>query len=84
MKYAMGEFVDQTPEYARLNRPRELFFRFKSGKCDICGTHSKDVMVHQVSSLKDLTGKSRWELVMLEKRRKTLIVCRDCHKEIHM
>ena len=25
--------------------------------------------MHQVSSLKDLTGKSRWELVMLEKRR---------------
>lgn len=83
MKYAMGEFVDQTPEYARLNRPGELFFRFKSGKCDLCGTHSKDVMVHQVSSLKGLTGKSRWELVMLEKHRKTLIVCRDCHKEIH-
>ena len=83
MKYAMGEFVDQTPEYARLNRPGELFFRFKSGKCDLCGTHSKDVMVHQVSSLKGLTGKSRWELVMLEKHRKALIVCRDCHKEIH-
>lgn len=84
MKYALGEFVDQTPEYARLNRPGELFFRFKSGKCDLCGTHSKDVMVHQVSSLKGLTGESRWELVMLEKRRKTLIVCRDCHNEIHM
>ena len=31
VKYAMGNFVDQTPEYAKLNMPGELYFRFKAG-----------------------------------------------------
>ncbi len=84
VKYAMGSFVDQTPEYAKLNKPGELYFRFKAGKCDLCGALSKDVTVHQVGSLKDLAGKTRWEQVMLEKRRKTLIVCRECHANIHL
>ncbi len=84
VKYAMGGFVDQTSEYARLNKPGELFFRFKAGKCDLCGALSKDVTVHQVRTLKDLSGETQWERVMLEKRRKTLIVCRECHVNIHL
>jgi len=83
VKVAMGEYVDQTPEYAKLNMPGELFFRYKAGRCDLCGAVSKDVTVHQVRTLKDLTGDTRWEQVMLEKRRKALIVCRECHKNIH-
>lgn len=59
VKFAMGGFVDQTPEYARLNKPGELFFRYKAGKCDLCGALSKDVTVHQVRTLKDLTGETQ-------------------------
>ncbi|MDR3288468.1 MAG: group II intron reverse transcriptase/maturase [Peptococcaceae bacterium] len=83
VKFAMGSFVDQTPEYAKLNKPGELFFRYKAGKCELCGIKSKDVTVHQVGTLKVLTGQTEWERVMLKKRRKTLIVCRDCHANIH-
>jgi group II intron reverse transcriptase/maturase len=83
VKIALGSYVDQTPEYAKLNKPKELFYRYKAGKCELCGALGKDVVVHQVRALKDLSGKEQWEQAMLEKRRKTLIVCRDCHTEIH-
>jgi group II intron reverse transcriptase/maturase len=83
VKFALGDYVDQTPEYAKLNRPGELFFRYKTGKCDLCGAVSKDVTVHQVRTLKELSGQTQWERTMLEKRRKTLIVCEECHVNIH-
>jgi group II intron reverse transcriptase/maturase len=83
VKFALGNFVDITPEYAKLNQPKELFYRYKAGKCELCGIKSKDVTVHQVDTLKVLTGQTEWEQIMLKKRRKTLIVCRDCHANIH-
>ncbi|OLN25825.1 hypothetical protein DSOL_5220 [Desulfosporosinus metallidurans] len=36
-----------------------------------------------MSSLKELSGNTHWEQVMQLKRRKTLVVCEDCHKAIH-
>ena len=83
VKFALGSHVDQTPEYAKLNQPGELFFRYKAGRCELCGESSESVIVHQVKTLKDLTGQTQWEQVMLKRRRKTLIVCRECHESIH-
>ena len=84
VKFALGSFIDLTPEYAKLNQPGELFFRYKAGKCELCGAMSKDVTVHQVGTLKVLSGKTEWERAMLKKRRKTLVVCRECHANIHL
>jgi len=84
VKFALGNFVDLTPEYAKLNQPGELYFRFKAGKCELCGAVSKDVTVHQVRTLKGVSGNTNWEQAMLRKRRKTLIVCRECHANIHL
>jgi hypothetical protein len=51
--------------------------------CELCGTYTKDVEIHQVKKLKDLTGQHGWEVVMRKNRRKTLAVCPACHREIH-
>ena len=32
---------------------------------------------------KNLKGKESWEVVMIAKRRKTMVVCYDCHQKIH-
>ena len=39
--------------------------------------------VHHVNKVKNLKGKEPWEVVMIAKRRKTLVVCHDCHQKIH-
>lgn len=58
--------------------------RLKAGVCELCGTtESESYEIHHVNKLKNLKGKEQWEIVMLAKRRKTLVVCEKCHHEIH-
>lgn len=75
--------VDITPEFSHLHKPRELFYRVKAGKCELCGKKSSEITVHQVGTLSELKGDTDWERLMKKKRRKTLIVCGECHKHIH-
>ncbi|MFQ9915460.1 MAG: hypothetical protein ACLRWQ_02770 [Flavonifractor plautii] len=35
-----------------------------------------------MNKLKNLKGKERWEIAMIAKHRKTLVVCRNCHRSI--
>lgn len=57
--------------------------RLNAGVCELCGkTDANLYEVHQVTKLKAL-GDSEWETVMKQKRRKTLVVCSECHAKIH-
>ena len=67
----------------------ELIQRLLANQCELCG-NTQQVEVHHVRKLSDL--KRRWEgrkeqpswvKVMIARRRKTLIVCRQCHLDIH-
>ena len=44
---------------------------------------SKAYEIHHVNKVKNLKGKRPWEIVMIAKRRKTLVVCKKCHYAIH-
>jgi group II intron reverse transcriptase/maturase len=58
--------------------------RLKAKICELCGTTDSDhYEIHHVNKLKNLKGKQAWEKMMIAKRRKTLVVCRKCHKDIH-
>ena len=58
--------------------------RLKANKCELCGnTKSKKYEVHHINKVKNLSGKKYWEQIMIAKRRKTLVVCEECHKKIH-
>lgn len=59
--------------------------RLKAYRCELCGYEGKDrkYEVHHVNKVKNLKGKEPWEVVMIAKRRKTLVVCHDCHQKIH-
>jgi group II intron reverse transcriptase/maturase len=68
-------------------RPAELIDRLRSGRCELCQAYT-DVETHHVRRLQDLQTGSRaelpdWAKQMATRRRKTLIVCRDCHEGIH-
>lgn len=57
--------------------------RLKAKVCELCGTAESDhYEVHHINKLKNLKGKEQWEIAMIAKRRKTLVVCRDCHRSI--
>jgi hypothetical protein len=58
--------------------------RLNAKVCELCGnTESEHYEIHHVSKLKNLKGKAVWEQIMIARRRKTLVVCRECHKRIH-
>ena len=58
--------------------------RLKARICELCGTtESERYEIHHINKLKNLKGKEPWEIAMLAKRRKTLVVCEHCHHLIH-
>jgi group II intron reverse transcriptase/maturase len=68
-------------------RPAELINRLRTGRCELCHAYA-DVETHHIRRLQDLHNGNRaeqpdWALLMATRRRKTLIVCRDCHDGIH-
>ena len=65
----------------------ELERRLLANTCELCGSH-EDIQVHHVRALKDLHKKGRtpppyWVEIMATRQRKTLVVCRQCHMDIH-
>jgi len=75
--------VGDLPLHNRYGRVNTMAARLKTRTCELCGRPNRDLEMHQVKRLKDLRGLSQWELKMLNKRRKTLAVCHDCHTTIH-
>lgn len=58
-----------------------LVERMKDGVCELCGKEGKVVM-HHVRTLTKLKGDNEWEKLMLQRHRKTLVVCEDCNSMI--
>lgn len=82
MTMPLAAFIDTLPE-AHSRRPKEIFFRMKASRCELCRACNVPVSVHQIPMLKALSGVYEWERVMLTMRRKTLMVCESCHQAIH-
>ena len=57
--------------------------RLKANKCELCGAENAEYEIHHINKLKNLKGKAEWEKVMLARKRKTLVVCKQCHYKIH-
>ena len=68
----------------------ELLDRLLAEICELCGKVKVQLTGHHVRKLKDLKERWRgkpekptWVRKMIEKRRKTLFVCEECHQKIH-
>lgn len=65
----------------------ELLQRLLAGACEACGS-TEHVEVHHVRKLADLdrpgrNPKPEWMHIMVARRRKTLVLCRVCHDNLH-
>lgn len=65
----------------------ELEKRLLAETCELCSSTDR-VEVHHIRALKDLEQKGRrekplWAKVMSARKRKTLVVCWSCHRNIH-
>ena len=58
--------------------------RLLAKKCEFCGKEdSESYEIHHVHRLKDLKGKTMLEQVMLSRKRKTIVLCVECHRALH-
>jgi len=65
---------------------KELLARLLADTCEIC-QRTGQVEVHHIRKLKDLGApglpQPQWAKAMAKRRRKSLVVCADCHDLIH-
>ena len=78
---------DNQMNYIIWNKRSELIERLLAQKCELCGSREK-IEVHHIRKLADIAQKPgkdqpEWIQNMLARRRKTLVVCLECHKKIH-
>ena len=81
---------DNINTYARVPSSRtDLIQRLQAQECQLCGSE-KDCEVHHIRKLADLKQrwkgrkeKPPWVATMIALQRKTLVVCRQCHVDIH-
>jgi group II intron reverse transcriptase/maturase len=78
--------LDQRPVMASAKR-NELIHRLLAERCEICETR-EHLEVHHIRKLADLNRPGRrekpaWMHLMAKRRRKTLVLCRPCHEDIH-
>jgi hypothetical protein len=87
VKFGTGRLNDD--RYVSYEYRSDLIQRLKANECELCGS-TKDCEVHHVRKLKDLkkrwagrNTKPDWVKRMIAMRRKTLVVCYNCHRKIH-
>lgn len=78
--------TDRTPRPVTVRR-KELVTRLQAGRCELCKQTGTAVDAHHVRKLADLARPGHpqpaWNRLMAKKRRKSLIVCANCHTAIH-
>ncbi|WP_174575769.1 reverse transcriptase/maturase family protein [Nocardia miyunensis] len=76
--------IDRQP-HRPLYPHKKLIQRLLKGMCELC-KQTDDIEVHHIRRLADLETAGTpppWAKAMANKRRKTLVVCRECHDQIH-
>jgi group II intron reverse transcriptase/maturase len=78
-----SQFLDLLPNTMMYTRRTELGKRLLAHQCEWCKTRQGQIEVHHVRKLANLKGTVAWESQMLQRRRKTMILCVECHEELH-
>ena len=74
------DFADVMPEYRTQIKSTSLAGRLRSGKCEACGALDVKVYMRHVKRLKELNADNEFDMLMIEKRRKSLALCRNCYE----
>jgi hypothetical protein len=75
--------VDRPPLTFKYTGGSELLRRMSANKCEYCEKEGGYFEVHHVKKLADIKkGKQPWEKLMMARKRKTLVLCVDCHHKL--
>jgi len=91
LKYVKKPLGEVSDKFGQGFSGGQLMKRINANVCEMCCTQTKDLQIHHVRKLKDVVDKYRkrgtvapnWVRTMAVIKRKTLVVCHDCHVKIH-
>jgi group II intron reverse transcriptase/maturase len=75
--------VDEKPNLWKFRSQTELGQRLSANQCEWCDTRQGPIEVHHVRKLSDLKGRTAWDVQMIARRRKTMVLCKSCHVDLH-
>jgi hypothetical protein len=75
--------ADLVPNTMIYRNRSELGKRLLANQCEWCATEEGKMQVHHVRKLGNLKGKAIWERHMIERQRKTMVLCERCHADLH-
>jgi hypothetical protein len=75
--------IDLKPNTIKYRSRTELGQRLLAQECEWCGTREGTIEVHHERKLGNLKGKTLWERQMIQRRRKTMVLCAQCHDDLH-
>ena len=78
-----SQYLDLKPNTLMYKNRTELGKRLLAHQCEWCGTQQGQIEVHHVRKLGNLKGKLMWERQMIQRHRKTMVLCAECHDELH-
>jgi group II intron reverse transcriptase/maturase len=92
-KYKSPILQDNYQTDIKESRRCEIIKRLKKSKCELCGEQKilNNLEVHHIRKLKNLAKQNKdknnpekkWINTMIKMKRKTLILCEECHNKIH-
>lgn len=87
LAWEINATLDDQPIRFCFANTTEIVQRLLADTCELCGSR-EDIQVHHIRALKDLKRNGRsekplWAQVMAARRRKTLVLCRSCHVNLH-
>lgn len=84
-KPGYGELDQRPRSIAFATRPSEVIARLERNQCEYCGRKGGYFEVHHIRRLKDVRKPKQqdWEKLMCAIRRKTMVLCYECHNQLH-
>ena len=73
--------IDLEPRVWTYRTRSELGQRLAANQCEWCDSRTGPFEVHHVRKLKDLKGKAEWEILMIARRRKTMVLCKSLFRQ---
>src|SRR6266568_1581855 len=75
---------EQSTTYVWTLSRSEVLKRLNRGQCEYCETTQGPFEVHHIRKMKDVAkGKALWQEMMAARNRKTLVLCQNCHHQLH-
>ena len=76
--------VDRPPLTFKYTSGSELLQRKNANKCEYCEREGGYFEIHHVKKLANIKeGTQTWQRLMMARKRKTLVLCVECHDKLH-